>query len=337
MKIIVDAFGGDHAPEEIVKGGVEALAKKKDLELIFVGKKAEIENVLSSCRYDADRIEIMDAPDVITCEEEPTVAIKRKPDSSICAGFRRLKDDDSVFGFVSAGSTGAVLVGATLKLGRIKGVSRPALCPFLPTVQDSKRVYLLDAGANADCKPINLVQFALMGAAYAEVCGVKEPKVALLSNGTEDKKGNALNHEVFPLLKELPIDFVGNMEAREILSGDVDVVVSDGFSGNIALKGMEGAIGNLMRIMKAEIMSTFKGKLGGLLLKGAFSDIKDKMDYNRQGGAVFLGVEKVVVKAHGSSKSSAICNAVLQAAEAAERDIIGKIKLKLGNMTGVAE
>lgn len=337
MKIIVDAFGGDHAPEEIVRGGVEALAKKKDLELIFVGKKAEIERILSACPHDGVRIEIMDAPEVITCEEEPTVAIKRKPDSSICVGFRRLKEDDSVSGFVSAGSTGAVLVGATLKLGRIKGVSRPALCPFLPTVQDQKRVYLLDAGANVDCKPVNLVQFALMGAAYAEVCGAENPKVALLSNGTEDKKGNALNHEAFPLLKEQAIDFVGNMEARDILSGEVDVVVTDGFAGNVALKGMEGAIANLMRIMKAEITATFKGKIGGLLLKGAFRNIRDKMDYNRQGGAVFLGVEKVVVKAHGSSKSVAICNAVLQAAEAAERDIIGKIKLKLGNTTGVAE
>ena len=226
------------------------------------------------------------------------------------------------------------LVGATLKLGRIKGISRPALCPVLPTEKDGKQVLLLDAGANADCKPINLLQFALMGAAYAEAQGVVAPKVALLSNGTEDTKGNALNREVFPLLKDAGINFVGNMEARDILSGETDVVVTDGFAGNVALKSLEGGIASLMAVMKQEIMSTLKGKIGGLLLKDAFRAIKNKMDYNKQGGAVFLGVEKVVVKAHGSSKAVAVSNAVLQAAEAADRDIIGKIKLKLADSTG---
>ena len=304
------------------------------LSLIFAGKEAEIEAVLKGRSYDAGRVEILNAPEVISCEEEPTAAIKRKPDSSLCVGFRRLKEDEAVKGFVSAGSTGAFLVGATLKLGRIKGISRPALCPVLPTEKDGKQVLLLDAGANADCKPINLLQFALMGAAYAEAQGVVAPKVALLSNGTEDTKGNALNREVFPLLKDAGINFVGNMEARDILSGETDVVVTDGFAGNVALKSLEGGIASLMAVMKQEIMSTLKGKIGGLLLKDAFRAIKNKMDYNKQGGAVFLGVEKVVVKAHGSSKAVAVSNAVLQAAEAADRDIIGKIKLKLADSTG---
>lgn len=334
MKIILDAFGGDYAPAEVIAGGLDALAKRRDLSLIFAGKEAEIEAVLKGRSYDAGRVEILNAPEVISCEEEPTAAIKRKPDSSLCVGFRRLKEDEAVKGFVSAGSTGAFLVGATLKLGRIKGISRPALCPVLPTEKDGKQVLLLDAGANADCKPINLLQFALMGAAYAEAQGVVAPKVALLSNGTEDTKGNALNREVFPLLKDAGINFVGNMEARDILSGETDVVVTDGFAGNVAMKSLEGGIASLMAVMKQEIMSTLKGKIGGLLLKDAFRAIKNKMDYNKQGGAVFLGVEKVVVKAHGSSKAVAVSNAVLQAAEAADRDIIGKIKLKLADSTG---
>lgn len=334
MKIILDAFGGDYAPAEVIAGGLDAFAKRRDLSLIFAGKEAEIEAVLKGRSYDAGRVEILNAPEVISCEEEPTAAIKRKPDSSLCVGFRRLKEDEAVKGFVSAGSTGAFLVGATLKLGRIKGISRPALCPVLPTEKDGKQVLLLDAGANADCKPINLLQFALMGAAYAEAQGVVAPKVALLSNGTEDTKGNALNREVFPLLKDAGINFVGNMEARDILSGETDVVVTDGFAGNVALKSLEGGIASLMAVMKQEIMSTLKGKIGGLLLKDAFRAIKNKMDYNKQGGAVFLGVEKVVVKAHGSSKAVAVSNAVLQAAEAADRDIIGKIKLKLADSTG---
>ena len=334
MKIILDAFGGDYAPAEVIAGGLDALAKRRDLSLIFAGKEAEIEAVLKGRSYDAGRVEILNAPEVISCVEEPTAAIKRKPDSSLCVGFRRLKEDEAVKGFVSAGSTGAFLVGATLKLGRIKGISRPALCPVLPTEKDGKQVLLLDAGANADCKPINLLQFALMGAAYAEAQGVVAPKVALLSNGTEDTKGNALNREVFPLLKDAGINFVGNMEARDILSGETDVVVTDGFAGNVALKSLEGGIASLMAVMKQEIMSTLKGKIGGLLLKDAFRAIKNKMDYNKQGGAVFLGVEKVVVKAHGSSKAVAVSNAVLQAAEAADRDIIGKIKLKLADSTG---
>lgn len=334
MKIILDAFGGDYAPAEVIAGGLDALAKRRDLSLIFAGKEAEIEAVLKGRSYDAGRVEILNAPEVISCEEEPTAAIKRKPDSSLCVGFRRLKEDEAVKGFVSAGSTGAFLVGATLKLGRIKGISRPALCPVLPTEKDGKQVLLLDAGANADCKPINLLQFALMGAAYAEAQGVVAPKVALLSNGTEDTKGNALNREVFPLLKDAGINFVGNMEARDILSGETDVVVTDGFAGNVALKSLEGGIASLMAVMKQEIMSTLKGKIGGLLLKDAFRAIKNKMDYNKQGGAVFLGVKKVVVKAHGSSKAVAVSNAVLQAAEAADRDIIGKIKLKLADSTG---
>lgn len=330
MKILVDAFGGDNAPGEIVAGAVAALAKNKDFTLGLTGKTAEIERVLSALTYDKSRVEIIDAPSVITCEEEPALAVRQKADSSMVVAFRLLREN-AADAFVSAGSSGALLVGSTLKVGRIKGVNRPALCPVLPTVKEGKKVLLLDAGANADCKAVNLVQFAVMGGVYAKAAlGVKTPKVALLSNGTEDKKGNQLNHEAFPQLKALKnVEFVGNIEARDIMSGDYDVVVADGFSGNVALKSMEGTISSLFSLMKAEFMSTARGKLGALMLRKSFKNLKNSLDYNKYGGAVFLGVDKVVVKAHGSAKRESIENAVLQAAEAVKAGTVETIKKEL--------
>ena len=299
MKILIDAFGGDNAPDEIIAGTVEAVNQKQDFTAVLVGIPEIIEQKLADYTFDKSRIEILPAKDIITCEEEPTKAVRAKPESSICVAFKELKENDEMTAFVSAGSTGAVLVGATLKLGRIQGVNRPALCPVIPTLIEGKSVFLLDSGANADCKPINLCQFALMGSAYAEALGIEKPKVALLSNGTEDEKGNMLNHTVFPILKNMKtINFVGNMEAREILSGDFDVLVTDGFAGNIALKSTEGAIGALLKLIKKEVYATFRGKMGGLLLKPAFAKIRDRMDYADKGGALFLGVNKTVIKAH---------------------------------------
>ncbi len=330
MKILVDAFGGDNAPGEIVAGAVAALARNKDFTLGLTGRTAEIERVLSALTYDKSRVEIIDAPSVITCEEEPALAVRQKADSSMVVAFRLLREN-AADAFVSAGSSGALLVGSTLKVGRIKGVNRPALCPVLPTVKEGKKVLLLDAGANADCKAVNLVQFAVMGGVYAKAAlGVKTPKVALLSNGTEDKKGNQLNHEAFPQLKALKnVEFVGNIEARDIMSGDYDVVVADGFSGNVALKSMEGTISSLFSLMKAEFMSTARGKLGALMLRKSFKNLKNSLDYNKYGGAVFLGVDKVVVKAHGSAKRESIENAVLQAAEAVKAGTVETIKKEL--------
>lgn len=327
MKILIDAFGGDNAPDEVIAGTVEAVNEKSGFTAVLVGKPEVIQQKLSAYSYEKDRIEILPAEDVITCEEEPTIAIRRKPNSSMCVGYKELKENEDATAFVSAGSTGAFLVGATLKLGRIQGVNRPALCPTLPTLIDGKSVLLLDSGANADCKPINLCQFALMGSAYAESLGVKNPTVALLSNGTEDEKGNALNHEVFPLLKNMKtINFVGNMEARDILTGKYDVIVTDGFAGNVGLKASEGAISVLLKLIKKEIFSTFKGKLGGLLLKGAFKNIKKKMDYADKGGALFLGVNKTVIKAHGSANRSAFKGAILQAVLYSEFKVADAIK-----------
>ena len=330
MRILIDAFGGDNAPDEIIAGTIEAINEKKGFTAVLVGIEEVITQKLSLYDYDKERIEILPASEVITCEEEPTKAVRSKPNSSICVAFKELKEKEDATAFVSAGSTGAVLVGATLKLGRIQGVNRPALCPCLPTLIEGKNVLLLDSGANADCKPINLCQFALMGSAYAEALGIKNPKVALLSNGTEDEKGNALNHEVFPLLKNLKtINFVGNMEARELLSGEYDVIVADGFSGNVALKSTEGAIASLLKIIKSEVYSSFRGKMGGLLLKPAFKNIKTKMDYGNKGGALFLGVNKTVIKTHGSAKSKAIKSAILQAVLYSEFDVSSAIKNKI--------
>ncbi len=330
MKILIDAFGGDHSPEEVIAGTISAMEENKDFIAVLVGKEEVIAELLKGYEYDKARVEIINAPDVITCEEEPTVAIRKKPESSICVAFKELKENEDAKAFVSAGSTGAVLVGATLKLGRINGISRPALCPIMPTAIDGKNVIMMDAGANADCKSINLVQFALMGTAFLEATGVKNPKVGLLSNGTEKEKGNALNHEVYPLLEGAKgINFVGNIEGRDILAGEVDLVVTDGFSGNVAVKSIEGAIKMLLKVMKKDIKSTFMGKIGGLLLKKTFKKLAKKLDYNNHGGALFVGVNKPVIKAHGSSKRSAIKAAILQAVAYADFDIADKIKEKL--------
>lgn len=327
MNILVDAFGGDNAPYEIVKGCVSAINAQKGFSVTLVGKEQEINDILKDMTYDKSRVSVLCASEVITFDEEPTLAVRKKPDSSICVAMKELKENENASAFVSAGSTGAVLVAATLKLGRIAGVNRPALCPIMPTVINGKNVLLLDSGANADCKAVNLCQFALLGHVYSKLLGVENPKIGLLSNGTEDEKGNMLNHEVFPILKNMKsINFVGNIEARDILSGTVDVVVADGFSGNIALKGMEGAIATMFSVLKEGIYSSFKCKIGALFLKGMFKDLKKKLDYKNQGGALFIGVKKPVIKAHGSSKSVAIKNAVLQAVEYAKYDISDKIK-----------
>ncbi len=328
-KILIDAFGGDNAPKEVILGTLSALEKDKDFIAVLVGKKAEIENILAGYSYDKSRVEILDAEEVITCEEEPTLAIRRKTNSSIVVALKELKENENAKAFVSAGSTGAVLVGATLRLGRIKGVNRPALCPVIPTVNGGK-VLLMDSGANADCKHINLCQFALMGTVYANALGIENPKVGLLSNGTEDEKGCTFSKEVFALLKEMKgINFIGNVEGRDILYGVCDIVVTDGFSGNIALKAMEGAISVIFKSLKEEISKSLTSKIGALLLKKAFKNLKKKLDYNNQGGAMFLGTIKPVIKAHGSSKSTAICASILQACSLSDFDLSQKITEKI--------
>lgn len=331
MKIILDVFGGDNAPYEIVKGAVQSINERDGFNLVLVGKIEEIQALLNEFNYQGDRIEIIDAGDVITNDDVPTEAIRRKKDSSLVCAFKTLSNDPECVALISAGSSGAVLTGGMLLVKRIKGVTRAALAPLLPTVKGGF-VTLVDCGANAECKPQMLVQFAHFGKAMAKAyMGIQNPRIGLLSNGTEDKKGNNLNVETFPLLKEeRGLNFVGNMEAREMLSGDYDVIVADGFSGNIALKGCEGTALAFMTILENAIINGgFRAKLGYLLMKPVFKVVKKTLDYNDYGGAVLVGLQKIVIKAHGSSKAKSIVAAINQAVALHERGIIEEITKSL--------
>ncbi len=332
MKVVVDGFGGDNAPEAIVEGVLMALDTYPDTDIVLTGDEQTLKNLVNG--RDNGRIEYVHTTEVITNEESPTEAIKYKKDSSLVKGLDRVKADDECIGFVSAGSTGAVLTGAIMRVGRIRGITRPAICPMLPTVKGGN-VLLIDCGANADCKAPMLVQFAIMGSAYAKaVMGISNPRVALLSNGTEDKKGNELNHEAFPLLKECPsINFLGNMEGREVISGDYDVVVSDGFSGNICLKTCEGTAVGILKILKDNIMQGgLRAKLGYLFLKPVFKNIKKTMDFNESGGAALLGIAKPIIKSHGASKVKSICCSIGQVRDMHLKNIIDSIKSGLPEM-----
>ncbi len=324
MKVVVDAFGGDNAPLEIVEGALLALKKHKDLELILCGKEDKIKEILKGR---TERIELVNADDVITNEDVPTEAIRHKPNSSLVVAYDILKTRDDVIGLVSAGSTGAVLAGAIMKIGRIKGISRPALAPILPTKKGSD-VIIIDSGANIDCKPVNLLHFALMGSAYYSIIyNVKEPRVALLNNGVEEEKGNELAKETYPLLKNAPINFIGNKEGGDFMSGDVDVMVTDGFAGNALLKGTEGAVGAVISILKQSIKSHFLSKIGYLFMKQTFKDIKNRVDIlSKHGGSPLLGCKKLVVKNHGSCKRNNILSSIEQTIVLHENHLNQKIE-----------
>jgi fatty acid/phospholipid synthesis protein PlsX len=318
--IAVDAMGGDNAPYEIVKGAV--LSANKNVKIILVGKKKLIENEIDNC--DISNIEILDAQDVITNDDSPTWAIKNKKESSLIKALDLVKNDDAN-GFISAGSTGAILTCSTILLKRISGISRPAIATPLPNINGIS--LLLDSGANVDCKPIYLEQFAKMGSVYMEnVMKIKNPRVGLLNIGTESKKGNAMTKEAYELLGGANINFIGNIEARSIPSGIADVIVCDGFSGNIILKHTEGLGENIFKMLKSELNKNIIRKLGAFLAKPAFMNIKKKFDYSDIGGAPFLGLNSIVVKAHGSSNSIAIKNSIVQCISFIENDIVEKIK-----------
>lgn len=312
MKIVVDAFGGDNAPVEIVKGCINAVSKFDDVHILLVGNMDIVSAELAKQGYVGDKIELIDSISVISNNESPTVAIKTKKDSSLVVGLDLTSKRDDIIGFVSAGSTGAVLTGALLIVGRMAGILRPALAPPIPNIKGGKTI-LIDCGANMDSKPQFLTHFALMGSIYSQkMFGVENPRVALLNVGNEDKKGNELCHEVFPLLKDMKnINFVGNLEARDIFSGDADVVVTDGFAGNVALKSAEGTANLILSSLKKEIESgSVFEKFGALLIKKMLKRVVKKIDYNSIGGSVFLGVRKIVVKSHGSSDSKSILGSI---------------------------
>lgn len=327
-KIILDGMGGDNAPLEIVAGAIKALNQDKNLKIVITGDEVKLNAALENCgKYDKSRIEIVHCSEEITNDDVPTVAIRQKKDSSLVVALKILKEDEEAKGLVSAGSTGAVLTGGILRVGRIRGITRPAVCPVIPNALGG-RVLICDAGANAECKPINLVHFAIMGTAYARAgLGIENPRVGLLTNGTEEHKGDSLHQETYQLLKKIDcINFIGNIEGREIMSGDVDVVVSDGFSGNIALKTLEGTALSVMKVIKRNVLSSFSAKIGYLFMKKAFKNVRAEMDYSQYGGAMLIGIEKVIVKSHGSSKRESVCASILQAKENAENNLVGSVK-----------
>ncbi len=329
MKIVVDAFGGDNAPKEIIEGCVMALEAHQNLELILCGDKDKIVTLLAG--RGNGRVTIEHAPDVITNDDTPTLAIRNKENSSLVRAFDILKNNEDVAALISAGSTGAILTGAIMKIGRIKGISRPALAPILPTKLPGKDVLLIDSGANVDCKAINLQHFAVMGAAYYSILyGEENPRVGLLSNGTEEHKGNELTREAYPLIKASPVNFIGNVEAREYMSGNVDVMVAEGFAGNVLLKGTEGAVGAVLSLMKRSIKSHFMSKIGALFMKKTFKELKGRMDVlGKHGGSPFLGCKKLVMKNHGSSTRYNIAASVDQAILLHENKLIEKIEKSL--------
>ena len=314
VKIIVDCFGGDHSPEANIDGAIAALANFPDLHIILTGDEGILKARLAEREYPADRIEIVHASQVIDCNDRPTDAIRMKRDSSMMKGIMMLRDDDTVAGLVSAGSTGALVTGALVRVGRLPGVIRPAFCPVLPTM-DGGVVGICDSGANVEVQPDMLRQFAVMGSIYMEtVYGVKNPRVALLNVGVEAEKGDTLRQETYKLLQETEnLNFVGNMESRDLLSGKYDLVVCDGFSGNVLVKTTEGTALELLKKLKKSIFSRTIYKIGALFMKKMFADMKAFMDYQNYGGSVLIGTSKVVVKGHGSSKARAIEKCIEQA------------------------
>ncbi|WP_343208900.1 phosphate acyltransferase PlsX [Anaerolentibacter hominis] len=330
ITVALDAMGGDNAPGEIIKGAMEAIGEQKEIGVILVGKEDVINRELSQYTYDKSQVEIVNASEEISNEEAPVMAIRTKKDSSIVVGLGLVKKGEAD-AFVSAGCTGAVLVGGQLIVGRIRGVERPPLAPLIPT---SKGVSLLiDCGANVDARPSHLVQFARMGSIYMEhVMGVRKPRVAIVNIGAEAEKGNALVKETYPLLEQCEdINFIGNIEARDIPSGAADVIVCEAFVGNVILKLYEGIGGVLIHTVKKGMMSTFKSKMGALLCKSALKESLKAFDIDQYGGAPMLGLKGLVVKTHGSSKALEVKNTILQCAVFKEQQIIEKIG---ENLTG---
>lgn len=323
MKIAVDGMGGDYSPKAIVEGCVSAVKDFNDLHIIITGKEDLIKKELDKYEYDKSKIEILNAEEVISPNEHPVMAVRRKKDSSLNKALNLVKNKEAD-AIISAGSTGAFMAGSLFIIGRIKGIDRPALAPIMPG--KNKKFMIIDCGANAECKPNNLLQFAYMGKIYFEnVLNVANPSIGLINIGAEEEKGNELTKATFKLLKEAPLNFIGNVEPRDISSGDVDILVCDGFVGNTVLKMYEGVASNIFHILKEEIMSSTRGKLGGMLLKPVFNDFKKKFDYKEYGGAAFIGVNGVCIKAHGSSDAKAIKNAIKQAEIFYENDVVGKI------------
>lgn len=334
--IALDAMGGDHAPQAIVEGALRALRKYEDIEILLAGPQQQLTELTSGAPELSGRIGYLNATQVIEMDEAPMLAVRTKKDSSMVVAMNAVKEG-SAGAVVSAGSTGAILACGMFRIGRIPGLERPALAPILPGLKG--RVMLIDGGANVDCQPKYLLQFGLMGSVYMKnVLDVSEPQVGLVNIGAESEKGNKLTKETFEMMsRQKGYCFAGNCEARDIFTGDFDVVVADGFDGNIILKHTEGLAKALFSMLQQELMGNgLRCKLGALLAKPAFRIVKRRLDYNSVGGAPLLGVNGAVVKAHGSSGAEAIENAIAQARRMLEGDVVGKIRSGLNGLEEIS-
>jgi phosphate acyltransferase len=310
MKLAIDAMGGDNAPKAVVEGAMKAISAFSDLEVTLIGNEEKIKSHLT----DSTRISIIHTDEIIESTDEPVRAVRRKKNASMVLMANEVKEGRAD-GCISAGNTGALMTAGLFIIGRIEGIERPALSPTLPTL-DGNGFLFLDVGANVDAKPEHLLQYAIMGSIYVEkVRGIKNPRIGLLNVGTEDKKGNDLTKQTFALLKNTQLNFVGNVESRDLMDGVADVVVTDGFTGNIALKSIEGTALSVFSMLKTTLMSNLKSKIAAGILKPEFKVIKQQMDYSEYGGAALFGLKAPVIKAHGSSDANAIYNAIRQTHE----------------------
>lgn len=335
MRIIIDAMGGDNAPAEIVKGAVDA-QREFGVDIILVGREAEVLECLAANGINApdEHIKVVNATEVIDMHDDPSTATRKKKDSSMTVALNLLKSGEGD-ACISAGSTGALLTGATLIVRRIRGIRRAAFAPVMPN--GGKGVMLIDCGANVECTPEYLLQFAYMGSFYTKnILGCEFPRVGLLNNGREDSKGTELCKAAYALLREAGqegrINFIGNVEGTDVFAGEVDVVVTDGFTGNILLKSVEGSIKFLMKNIKGVLLGSMKGKIGALFIKKGFYKVKSMTDVSEVGGTAFLGISKPVFKAHGSSDARAIRSAVKQAIAFVNAGIIGEIESNIEYM-----
>ncbi len=328
VKIAVDAMGGDNAPAEIVAGAVEAVKARPEIQVVLLGQEEAVQKELAQYTYSREQIQVVHTSEVIATEEPPVNAIRKKKDSSIVVGMNMVKKGEAD-AFVSAGSSGAILVGGQVIVGRLKGVERPPLAPLIPTEKGVS--LLIDCGANVDARPSHLVQFAQMGSIYMEnVVGIKNPRVAIVNIGAEEEKGNALVKETFPLLKACPgINFIGSIEAREIPHGGADVIVSEAFVGNVILKLYEGVGATLLGKMKGAMLSDLRSKIGALLIKPALKRTLKSFDASQYGGAPLLGLKGLVVKTHGNSKRVEVKNSIIQCVTFKEQQINEKISQSL--------
>jgi glycerol-3-phosphate acyltransferase PlsX len=327
MRIAIDAMGGDNAPEVTVEGGLAAAAEWKDTEVVLVGDRSRIEPLLEGKQVPAN-LTIRHASEVIDAEDEPVRAVRRKKDSSMVVAGRMVKEQEA-HAMISAGNTGALMTTGLLVVGRMEGIERPALAPMIPTLDDLG-VLALDLGANMDAKPEHLAQYAQMGSLYRQkVHDIAAPRVGLLNVGTEAGKGNELTKLAYPLLEQLPIRFVGNVEARDVLTGNCDVLVCDGFAGNILLKAMEGTAGAIFSLLKEQFTKSLKTKLAAAMLMPELRGLRSKLDYTEHGGAPLLGLSGLVVKSHGSADANAVKNAVRQARIALQNRLVESISKEI--------